>query len=318
MTNFHFGLSGRTAFRALFGARKLPLGLTAAAVLLSMSAAAFAGDDDFDFADGLSRRGYSDLAREVFENLINDPKSSPQRKAEGQYGLAILAHNDAKLQAAVRNDKLRKSMEEVQKLFDVADKVFEKFVTDNPSHPRALEAKLSRAKLLQDKAEYGNICIEKGWLPATMTAQQLHQQAAGWFDTAIALLEENRKKAESDYKAAADESAAKEDAHDTLGIVWLYKFSAMLGKGTALEKGDPAGSKVLEELCTEYTELFLWEFSGTVRELWATKMVGEAKAYLGKTDEAVKLLRAAAGADNDPETAGSVQDVTFQSFALIG
>ena len=60
-------VSPRAARRTLAAATA---SLAAAAFLAP--AAALAGDDDFEFADALSRRGYTDLATEVFNSLINN------------------------------------------------------------------------------------------------------------------------------------------------------------------------------------------------------------------------------------------------------
>ena len=106
------------------------------------------------FADALARRGYPDLAKEVYNNLINDPKSTSTKRAEGQYGLALLIYTDARVLAGERNEKRRSPMEEVLKRFDEADQAFAKFIQESASHPRNLDAKLTRGKLLQDKAEY--------------------------------------------------------------------------------------------------------------------------------------------------------------------
>ncbi len=293
-------------------------GLAAAGLVLTMAAFAAAADDDFEFADGLAKRGYPDLARQEFERLLSDPKSSPQKKAEGQYGLATLAHGEAKTEAANRNDKTRKPMDVVLKLFDAADAVVEKFIKDNPTHPRALEAKLARAKVLQDKADYANVCIAEGWLPASTTNEAMRTQVAAWYDTAIGLLEENRQKALKDMRALEEDTPQREDAADNLGVIWLYKFAAMLGKGRALPSGDATGNQILDALAKEYEEEFLWEFSGTVRELWATLFVGQARAHQGQTDAGVKFLRTAASAPSDEETAPLVRDVVFQAYAEIG
>ncbi|MCG3133498.1 MAG: hypothetical protein HMLKMBBP_00676 [Planctomycetes bacterium] len=297
--------------------RRFVLALTVAAASAMTAAPAMAGgSDEFDLADALSRRGYSDLAREIFETLINDPKSPPARKAEGQYGLAILAHSDAKREAGQRVEKLRKPMDQVHKLFDEADQVFAKFIEQNGAHPRALEAKLSRAKLLQDKAEYTNICIASGWLPPTMSEADARKSVAGWFDTAIGLLEENRKKAESDEKKS--DGDAKLEAQDRLAIVWLFKFSSILGKVQALPRGDAGAAKAVDDLNKEYED-FLWIYSGTIRELWATKMVGTANCAVGKMSDGIGYLRAVAALNPEsPEDKAAIADVVFEAFEEIG
>lgn len=299
-------------------------GLAVASFLVVFAGAtARAADDDFEFADALSRRGYSDLAAEIFNSLINDPKATSAKKAEGQYGLALLTYGDARIMAAERNDKRREQMPVVLKKFDEADAAFARFISENGTHARNLEAKLSRGKLLQDKAEYVNVCIEKRWLPPGTAEAGWQKQVADWYDTAIQLFEAAEKKALDDKKklqeTGKDSGSEWDDACDQHALVWLYRIAALNGKGSALPKGDPAGVAALTLCVKEGADTFQWEYGESVRGLWAVHFAGLASFGLEKFADGFGHLKSAAttsNAEKDPSPA--LQDVSFQSFAELG
>ena len=301
--------------RSPFAPHRLAAG--AGALLLVVSSAAFAGEDDFEFADGLSRRGYTDLAAEQFNLLLSDPKSPRDQKAVGQYGLATLAYTQARVEAAVRNEKRRKPMDEVIKLFDAADGVFAKFISENAAHPRVLDAKLTRAKLLQDKAEYVNLCIEEQRLPAGGTPGQWQKQVADWFDTAIGLLDANLKSAFVEKEKHRPETPEYEDANEQLTLLWLYRIAALYGKGAALPKGDATGEAALRTCMKEGSDDFQWEAGSTVRGLWAMYYAGLSADRLGDLKNAHAWLRGAWGPDAKSASPPTL-DVTFQAFRELG
>ena len=261
-------------------------GLAVSGLLLVVAGgAARAEDDDFEFADALSRRGYTDLATEKFTSLINDPKSTAQKKAEGQYGLSLLTYSEARYAAAERNEKRREAMDKVLKRFDDADKAFAEFIEKNASHPRNLEAKLTRGKLLQDKAEYVKTALESNWtLPAGTNEGTWRKQMAEWFDTAIQLFEAAEKKARDEKdalkQARKDSGDAWDDAYDKVGLIWLYRLAALYGKGAALPKGDSVAVAALTQCIKEGSDDYQWEYGDTVRGRWAIHYSGLAAAAL--------------------------------------
>ena len=101
--------------------------------LAALCGTASASDDDFDFAQALSNRGYQDLAEEQFNKLLNDPKKNAKEKAEGQYGLALIKRYNALVAALETNDRRRKPMPDVLKLFDEADGSLEQFIERAPA-----------------------------------------------------------------------------------------------------------------------------------------------------------------------------------------
>jgi hypothetical protein len=155
------------------------------AALFAAVTTARAADDDFDLAEALYRRNYLDLAEEKFNELIS---KGGTRKAEGEYGLALLKRWSALRDAGEINPRRRKPYADVLKLFDEADVVFAGFIKNNGKHPRVLDAMLERARLLQKKAEYQGKAIEEGWLGDKAKDREALTQIATAFDTAVGLL----------------------------------------------------------------------------------------------------------------------------------
>ncbi|MCE9636384.1 MAG: hypothetical protein K8T90_11830 [Planctomycetes bacterium] len=223
--------------------------------------------------------------------------------------------------AAERNDKRKKPMEEVLKRFDGADEAFASFIKDNGSHPRILDAKLTRGKLLQDKAEYVKACLELGWAPAS-GASNWQKQMADWFDQAIQLFDAAQKKAADDRdelkRQRKDSGDAWDEATDQLAVVWLYRIAALKGKGEALPKGDPTGTAALTQAIKEGSDDYQWEFGSTVRGLWAIHYAGLAAALLDKTADTFNYLHTAASANAEDDNSPAMQEITFQSFKELG
>ena len=298
-------------------ARFLTTGVVAIGLLGCLLAPARAADDDFEFAQALYQRGYTDLAEEKFLELLNDPKRSSAEKGEGQYGLALLKRFNALVAALETAERRRKPLPAVLGFFDEADAAFAQFIERNPSHPRVLSAKLDRAKMIQDRADYVNRAIENDWVPSDITVADLKAQVAEGYNTAIGLLEANERKARSTYEAARIGSPERAAAEDELGLVWLYRISALHGKGSALPQGDTSGQAALNTALAEIDE-FMWIFDGTVRGLWAFHYGGLVNWRLDKPSDAMQFMRDAATALKETDGVGASKPITFRSFRELG
>lgn len=133
---FRSGRKAGTFFACFLSIALLGLALTPMATVE-------AGGDDFEFGQNLVQEGrktadpyWFDLARQVFERMLNDRRASAERKDEARYGLATLAQGEAE---AAQN-KTEVPYGEVKKLYDTAIKDIESFVKRNPQHPKATEA----------------------------------------------------------------------------------------------------------------------------------------------------------------------------------
>ncbi len=105
---------------------------------------ACAGSDDFEFGQQLAAKGrqtadssWFDLARKVYQRMLDDRNRSESEKDLAKYGLADLTRNAAI--AARANPDV--PYEQVVKLFKSAVEDMETFVRKNADHPRVNEAK---------------------------------------------------------------------------------------------------------------------------------------------------------------------------------
>lgn len=285
--------------------------------LAALAGRALAADDDFDFAQALSQRGYQDLAEEQFNAILSDPKKSAKEKAEGQYGLALIKRYNALVAALESSSRRRKPMNEVLDLFAQADAALAQFIDRNATHPRVLEAKLDRSKLITDRADYIDRAIENGWVPAEVTESELKKQVAQGYDTAIKLLKDVEDEARKELEGTQPNTEEYSVAEDKLGIVWLYRIAALYGKGAALPDGDSAGVAALNQALSEIAE-FMWLFDGTVRGLWAFHYSALCNWRLDSANDAMRDMRDAASYVQESDGIPAARPIALNSFAKLG
>ncbi len=293
-------------------AGSLSKGLALAGLLL-FAGFGHAEDDDFEFAQALAGRGYSDLAEEQFQKILSDPKRKASEKAEGTYGLALLKRRDAVLAAREEREKLRKKLGDVLAIFQQAEDSLASFITGNPTHARILEAKLDRSKLISERAEYINKSIRNGWVPGDVTEADLRKQVAEGFDTSIDLLKALEDPARSKLERCSPGTPEYRTAEDELGLVWLSRIAALYGKGAALPPGDTSGIAALNQVLAEIDE-FMWLFDGTVRGLWAFHYSGLANWKLDKPKDAMRDIRDAATALTEGDGVPAGRPITMMSY----
>lgn len=287
------------------------------AALFAAVATAHAADDDFDLAEALYRRGYLDLAEEKFNELI---AKGGTRKAEGEYGLALLKRWSALRDAGEVNPRRRKPYTDVLKLFDEADAVFAGFIKNNGKHPRVLDAMLERARLLQKKAEYQSKSIDESWLPDDVKDRDVLSQIASAYDTAVGLLkpveDDIRKQLETEYESNGDNTEKYEELNHELSVVWLSRLVALYGKGAALPPGDATGKAALKQVNHELLDEYLWNYSDRIQGVWALHYSGLCHWKLDEIKEGFDVLLDAAKYAQ-PTDNPAVRSVTFQSFAKL-
>ncbi len=276
-----------------FRGLRFALVIVGLAAVIGPARLASAADDDFEFAQALSDRGYQDLAEEQFNELLNDSKKSAKEKAEGQYGLALIKRYNARIAAGETRERLRKPMPEVLGLFEEAEAALKQFIDRNTGHERLLAAKLDRAKLITDRADYIDRAIENDWVPADVTVAELKAQVASGYDTAIGLLKAGEDVARADLEKEQPNTESYSIAEEKLGTLWLYKIVALYGKGAALPDGDTAGVAALTTAVDEIGE-FMWLFDGTVKGLWAFHYSALCNWRLDKPKDAIRDMRDAA------------------------
>lgn len=125
--------------------RRVPFLLCLAVLLAFGATPALAGGDDFEFGRALASMGkktgdraFFDYARRVFTSVIEDPNRSDADKDECRYGIAEMRLNEAL--GAAQNPAV--PYKDVSDLFTEAITTMESFVSKNPTHKRAAEAKL--------------------------------------------------------------------------------------------------------------------------------------------------------------------------------
>lgn len=280
-------------------------------VMLGASTAAHAADDDFEFAQALARRGYVDLATEKYESLGNS--------AEGQLGLALLRLFEARVAGGERSDKRREPFADVLALFDQADQAIAGFIKRFPNHKRTLEARLERARLLQQRADYVNLALEQSWTPSDASREQLLDRVAKDYDAAISLLGPIQENAAKARDAAREKTGANSKeffaADDEHGLIWLFRIVALYGKGAALPPGNSAGKAALMQVVSE-VEDFLWDYETSVRGVWGLQYRGLANWKLENAADAYADVKEAAtyiqGSDFP-----AARDVSFKSFEKL-
>ncbi len=295
----------------------LPRFVLVVAGLVAACGIAHAYEDDFEFAQALADRGYTDLAEQQFRALLSDPKRSAKEKAEGQYGLAIIKRIDALAAARETSERRRRPLKEVLDLFRQADAAIASFIEANAAHQRVLEAKLDRANLITDRANYINLAIERGWLPADVSEGDLQKEVAQGYDTAISLLQAVQDKAKKDVEGKALGTEEYEDAQERLGLVWLHRIVALYGKGAALPRGDTSGVAALNAAISEVTD-YLWSFDGTLRGLWASYYGGLANWKLDRTTDAVRDMGDVTGYVSESDGVPAARGVSLQAYEMLG
>jgi len=292
------------------------LALVGLGTVLGSARPAYAADDDFEFAEALYKRGYLDLAEEKFNELIAKGGS---RKAEGEFGLALLKRFSALKEAGQTIERLRAPYEDVMALFEGADAVFAGFIKGNANHTRALDAKLERARLLQQKAEYELKAIEMKWLPEGKDIGAVRKDIAEAYDIAVGLLKPVEDKILKEKQEAEEEHGVSspewEEKHHELAVVWLNRLVAIYGKGAALPAGDSKAKAALEQVLGEIED-YLWEYEDRIQGVWALHYSGLANWKLDNDADAFNDLKGAATLANNTDNV-AVRKVTFDSYARM-
>ncbi len=121
---------------------RIPAALSLSALLLAFTMMPVEAKDDIPFAEKLAERGYFDLAKEVCDQIRNNPKSSKDDKA----AIQIVEAQINKSMADVERDADKK-----KKYFEDAIQAYEAFIKNNPNHPNLASAQFKIAELYQAK-----------------------------------------------------------------------------------------------------------------------------------------------------------------------
>ncbi len=256
------------------------------AILVALPAVAEAArDDDFDFAEGLVRLKYYDLAKEQFERIIGDTGRSGAERANGELGLALLL----KAQAADMMLSPKSETDATLALFDEAETRFDKFLSNNPSHPKRTDARFEVGLLLQAKGTFLSGRADK----EPDKAESLKSAAEGAFDQAVDL-----------FKGVADALEERLDDMSTADLEnpraqmmeWnskrarFYESVCHYNKGILYEEGGAEREGTLKNAIELLTD-FVWDNEDNILGAYAYLYLGLAKKALNLPDEAIEFLK---------------------------
>ena len=105
---------------------------------------AVASDDDYELADLLVKRGWFDLAEDLFRKIQKDSSLPREKRSEAEYGLARVN--------LVKAERERVPAKKVEKC-DAAIKAIQEFGDGNRNHPRRAEALADIGDLRQIKGK---------------------------------------------------------------------------------------------------------------------------------------------------------------------
>jgi len=263
--------------------RAVLLGL---ALIVALSAVAQAArNDDFDFAQGLVRLKYYDLAKEAFEEIISDTGRTANQRANGELGLAMLL----KAQAGDMAGDMKSETDKTLALFDEAEGRFDKFLSNNRGHVKVIDARFDVGLLLQAKGTFLSTRAET----ETDKAESLKSAAEGAFDQAVDL-----------FKGVADSLEAKADEMSTSELetekgsmtVWnskrarFYEAVCHYNKGILYEEGGAEREGTLER-ANELLLDFVWDNEDNILGAYAYLYLGLSNKALNLPGEALEYLQ---------------------------
>ena len=223
-----------------------------------------------EFLGALRDAGYHDLAAYYLDQAGNRASLSPSIKSQLVYERAILLFESSNSMSG----------DERQQRLDEARKLFEKFATENPSHPQAGAAGSWLAKVLLQQASLMSASV-----PAAAASKQpaIRKQAVKLFKQAQTAFNKRQKELENELEAINQQSADQQDPaqRDSKRADFLQaKLSHALTyyEIVKLERDDP-------EQFGKYLGLAKKRLTD-IADKYRDRLVGlEAMYYLGRVEE---------------------------------
>jgi tetratricopeptide (TPR) repeat protein len=224
----------------------IPLLVTA---MMAVTLPTVDADDDCRLADGLARRGWTDLAREIYARVADDASLSPDQRADGEYGLVRVKVREA--QNAPRAQQGQLAEEAVLQV--------EAFIDRNPTHPRLAEA----------RSDVGGLYLVKGrtqaWGPK---AEAAYRKAAGVYDDLVKRL-----------KAGPGEAREDDIIYGTLGSLEArYHVVEVLSHDPTRRAAMQQEVDQMESLLTD----FMWSYDGHPATMAGCTFAGRAFQLLAE------------------------------------
>lgn len=229
------------------------------AVLLALALVS----DDFEYARQLTERGLYDLAEETFAALSVDTALSPDQRAEGELGIALVRVLRAR--TLPTRDRLRE--------LEAAGSVLDDFINAHPDHSRIAEACALRGESLREQARRS----PKNAADLLKLAEKLDRERIQHLEVAVrrqrAGIEDNAEAPRRALEALDDQLSA---ARYGLGLT-LYERADLLKDVAALDEA----IKLLDDLTMDCNA-----YEGAI-------LLGKAYGYmirLSPREERAKLL----------------------------
>ena len=264
------------------------------ATLLSVfSLPAAASDDDYELADLLLKRGWYDLAEDLFRQIKKDTSLSREKRSEAEYGLARVPQ--------VRAERTRNPEEQISEC-DKAIKAIQKFIDANSNHPRKAEALANIGELRQLK---GKALVQRSKTDpdALDLAEDEFDKAEASFEKQIKDLEdlqksrginppdaEDRVKNPSKYKRDAE----RWDAFEQSMMFAKYNKGIAIFNRAETYRENPDKHDMMKKKLTEMIALFsdfMWDYSTYFLAYDAAIYMGRASMLLARYSDRAKAER---------------------------
>lgn len=219
-----------------------------------LAAAPVRAQDDYNFGSGLAERGYFDLAKEVFDRLVNNPSTPPEKRVEGELG---------KLQ--IRVSELERESDGARRveMAGTVAKEIEDYIARNSANPRTIQA----YSLLTDVYQL---------VGKTHLAEKDSGKAEEAFKKAVDVCRKLIDQLRSAFEAEKDETKKRELERQKMFAEYTY-ITAIFYQLDAF-KSDASRAGEMEEIVRKlekFFEEFMWNYE-------AYLLAMDASIYMGR------------------------------------
>lgn len=209
--------------------------------------------DDYNFGSGLAERGYFDLAKEVFDRLVNNPSTPPEKRVEGELG---------KLQIRVLELEREGDSARRLEMAGAVAKEIEDYISKNSSNPRTIQA----YSLLTDVYQL---------VGKTHIANKENSKAEEAFKKAVDVCRKLIDQLRSAFESEKNEDKKRELERQKMFAEYTY-ITAMFYQLDAF-KGDPGRTGEMEETVRKlekFFEEFMWNYEAYLLAMDASIFMG--------------------------------------------
>ncbi len=248
---------------------------------LLATAPACLAQEDFDLANALAERGWYDLSEEHFGKITNSGSLPPEKKAEGDYGMARI-----KILMAERAE----SAEEKDKLYEKAIEGIEAFRKKFPQHRLAGEALSDIGYLYQSR---GKALMNAAKTDPTKLAdaEKAFGEAEKLFLDLIAALKKDEKKMPENPDKQRKEMEAYEQWEEKVMFA-KYNYALALFAHAETFKDEPKKhadmKRLLEAMNKFLNDDFMWQYERYLLAYDAFIYMGRAYQLLAEASDREK------------------------------